>query len=103
MKTQTLEAILKLYNGARTFLKKGSWNYVLYTPPKKIYDLPNSGISIHIHMSDDGNYVYGGTVKAIGSDEIVSRLNSYEAAMADYYLSQGVERGITRLIEPDKK
>jgi len=75
---------------------------VLYTPPVKIYDLPNIGVSIHLHGIYDGNTLYGGTVKAIGSDEIIVRLNSYEAAMADYYLSKGLESGIGRLIEPKK-
>lgn len=70
----------------------------LYTPPVKIFDLPNIGASIHLHGSADGNYLYGGDVRPIRSNEPFRRLNSYESAMADYYLTQG---GI-KPIEPKK-
>jgi hypothetical protein len=60
---------------------------VLYTPPLRIYDLPEIGASVHLHGSSDGNYLYGGDVRPIGFNEPFIRLNSYECAMADYYLS----------------
>lgn len=74
----------------------------LYTPPLKIYDLPNIGVSIHLHGTPDGNFLYGGDVRPIGMNEPFIRLNSYEAAMADYYLKTGLDLGIGRLIEPKK-
>ncbi len=74
---------------------------VLYSAPIKIYDLPNIGVSIHLHGT--GDILYGGTVKEIGSDKIITRLNSYESAMADYYLGEGLSQGIGRLIEPNNR
>ncbi len=74
----------------------------LYTPPIKIYDLPNIGVSIHLHGTPDGNTIYGGDVRPIGMNEPFRRLNSYEAAMADNYLSNGINQGIGRLIKPKK-
>lgn len=75
----------------------------LYTPPIKIYELPNIGVSIHLHGTPDGNILYGGDVRPIGMNEPFIRLDSYEAAMADYYLSNGINQGIGRLIELKKK
>jgi len=71
---------------------------VLYTPPVKIFDLPNIGATIHIHGSADGNTLYGGDVRPIGMNKPFQPLNSYESAMADYYLTQA---GI-KPIEPKK-
>jgi len=70
----------------------------LYTPPLKIFDLPNIGATFHIHGSADRNTLYGGDVRPIGSNEPFRRLNSYESSMADYYLTQA---GI-KPIEPKK-
>jgi hypothetical protein len=75
---------------------------VLYTPPIKIYDLPNIGVSIHLHGSSENNILYGGDIRPIGMRKPFKRLNSYEAAMADYYLSNGIIQGTGKLIEPKK-
>ncbi|PIN75732.1 hypothetical protein COV18_02700 [Candidatus Woesearchaeota archaeon CG10_big_fil_rev_8_21_14_0_10_37_12] len=53
-----------------------------------LYDLNASGASVHIHSDKSGNAVSGGTVKAIGSDEILHKLNGYEAALVDYHAKQ---------------
>ncbi|MEA3379128.1 MAG: hypothetical protein U9Q69_05860 [Nanoarchaeota archaeon] len=59
---------------------------VLYTPPVKIYDFPNSGVQLHIHGGADGNIFYGGGFKRYGENRIFQIQNSYELSMADYYL-----------------
>lgn len=61
----------------------------LYTPPARIFDLPNIGTTIHIHGTGDGNSLYGGDIRPIGCTEPFLRINSYECAMIDYYLTQG--------------
>ena len=61
----------------------------LYTAPLMIYNFPSIDTSMHIHGSNDGNYLYGGDVRPIGCNEPFKRMNGYECAMADYWLKQG--------------
>lgn len=58
---------------------------VLYTPPLKVYDLPNSNTSLHIHGSNDGNTLYGGSIKELGTNVVLKKLNGYDCSMLDSY------------------
>ncbi len=55
----------------------------LFTPPLKVYDFPSTGTSIHIHGSSDGNFLYGGSITRLGTNEKLRTFNGYEASMID--------------------
>lgn len=56
----------------------------LYTPPIKIYDLPNTNMSLHIHGSQNGNTLYGGSIKELGTNNVLRKLDGYECSMLDH-------------------
>lgn len=51
----------------------------------KMWAIPSMGADVHIHTSEDGNTVYGGSVKPFGwkKKDPVWPLNGFEASMAD--------------------
>jgi len=62
--------------------------------PLKIIDLKNSAVQIHIHEGDGGtaHYKQVGPNAPSGRDAYIN-MNSYDAAMGDYYAQQAkIER-----------
>lgn len=81
MKSQKLEQILEFAQEIDLLPRETA---VLYTAPIKIFDLPDSGMSLHIHGSLDGNYLYGGSFKEMGTNRVLRCLNGYECSMFDH-------------------